>query len=58
MMVIKLGKQPLTFGEKIQKTIQKMNKQSEENFNLYAKACVKSGKKIGEPIDIMDLLRK
>jgi hypothetical protein len=51
----KKKKKPLTFGERLQKTIDKHNKRAEDNYRLYAAAAKKQGKKAGEPISIFDL---
>lgn len=53
-----MGKKPETFGEKLQRQVDQMNRKTRKNFALYAEACVVLGKKVGEPIDIMSLLGK
>lgn len=53
-----MGKQPLTFGETLQKKVDQINRRTQQNFALYSKACAEQGKKVGEPIDIMSLLGK
>jgi len=52
-----MGKKPLTFSQRLEKQVEKMNKRSEENFSLYAREAQKQGKKIGEPIDLMEMLK-
>lgn len=47
-----------TLGEKLQRTVDKINRNTQKNFDIYAKACAEQGKKVGEPIDIMSLLGK
>ena len=51
----KQPKKVLSFAEKLQKTVEKNNKRAIENYSMYATACVKQGKKVGEPINIFDL---
>jgi hypothetical protein len=53
-----MGKKPLSFGERLQKKVDQINKTTQDNFNLYAEQCKKQGVKVGEPIDIMGLLGK
>jgi hypothetical protein len=53
-----MGKKPLTFGERLQKKVDQINKRTQDNFVMYAKACSEQGKQVGEPIDIMSLLGK
>jgi len=51
-------KKPETFGQKLQRTVNQINKRTQRNFQIYAKACAEQGKKVGEPIDILSLLGK
>jgi len=51
-------KKPQTLGQKLQRTVDQINKRTQRNFAIYAKACAEQGKKLGEPIDILSLLGK
>jgi hypothetical protein len=53
-----MGKKPLGFGDLLQRKVDQINRKTQANFVMYAKACAVQGKKVGEPIDIMSLLGK
>lgn len=47
-----------TLGEKLQKTIEKENKRRRENHNAYAQECKRQGVEVGQPISLMDMIKK
>ena len=53
-----MGKKPLTFAQRLEKTLEKQRRRQEENFEIYAKACEEQGVAVGEPINIMALAGK
>jgi len=55
---ISMVKKSETLAEAIQRKIEQQNRKAVKNFELYAKACLSQGKKVGEPIDILSLLGK
>jgi hypothetical protein len=47
----------ITFGAKIQRTVDQYNKRAAENMALFLAEQKRQGKKAGEPIDIMGMLK-
>jgi hypothetical protein len=52
-----MGKTESSFGERLQKTVDKMNKRAAENTVLFLAEQKRQGKKAGEPIDLMEMLK-
>lgn len=45
-----------SFGDRLQKRVDEINRRTQKNFVTYVQACQEQGKKVGEPIGIMALL--
>jgi hypothetical protein len=44
-----------SFAAKLQKKVDSYNKRAAKSYGMYAQACAKQGKKLGEPVDILNL---
>lgn len=51
------SKKPLTFSERLQKTLDKHNKRAAQNQALYRAEQKRQGKRPDQPISIMDMIR-
>jgi hypothetical protein len=47
----------LSLGDRLQKTVDKYNKKAADNMALYLAEAKKQGKKAGEPIDLMEMIK-
>jgi len=47
-----------SFAERLQEKVEKVQKRQRDNYALYAQACRDQGVSVGQPIDIMDLIKK
>lgn len=45
----------MSFADKLKKKVEMLNKRQQDNFEMYAEECKRQGKKVGEPIDIMEM---
>jgi len=50
-------RKPLSFAEKLEKTLEKHNKRAEENRAFFRREQARQGLKANQPISLMDMMK-
>lgn len=53
-----MPKKPLTFAERLERTMEKHNRRQQKNMELFRREQKRQGLKPDQPISLMDMIKK